>query len=196
MSLDQPGEPIDQPQWLPSTAEVRLLRLRLRLALLTMAIVPMVLLFGLAGASLTSFVDGKGIAVEPVAAVVAVSALLIALAVWVSRQVLRPAEQLAKSRAELQRLYEGAKADSLRDPLTGLGNYRAFQEELDRQIEWYRRYKVPVALLLIDIDDIEVVNESEGTAAGDDLLREMGRLMGQVARYADRGFRIGGDKFA
>jgi len=194
--LDQPKESPDQPDWQHSTAEVRLLRLRLRLALLTMAVVPMLLVFGLAGSSLESFAVGHGLPVVPIAVVVALSALLIALAVWVSRQVLKPAEELARSRAEVHRLYEVAKADSLRDPLTGLGNYRAFQEELDRQLEWYRRYKVPVALLLLDIDDIKLLNEAEGHLAGDELLREIGRLIGHVARYADRSFRIGGDEFA
>ena len=127
---------------------------------------------------------------------IAGAVVMIGLAVWMSRQVLNPAEALEKSRSELQRLYEAAKADSMRDGLTGLGNFRAFQEELDRQIEWFRRYKVPVALLVVDVDDLNVLNESEGHAAGDEVLREMGHLIGQVARYADRSFRIGGDKFA
>jgi diguanylate cyclase (GGDEF)-like protein len=184
------------PGWLQSPPEVRLLRLRLRLALLTMAIVPIILVWMVAGSSLAAFVGGAALPVEPLALMVSVAALLVVLAIWVSRQVLRPVEALEKSRAELIALYESAKADSLRDPLTGLGNHRAFQEELDRQLEWYRRYKVPVALLMIDIDDIKLVNEAEGHAAGDDLLREMGRLIGQLTRYADRSFRVGADKFA
>jgi predicted signal transduction protein with EAL and GGDEF domain len=142
------------PGWLQSPPEVRLLRLRLRLALLTMAIVPIILVWMVAGSSLAAFVGGAALPVEPLALMVSVAALLVVLAIWVSRQVLRPVEALEKSRAELIALYESAKADSLRDPLTGLGNHRAFQEELDRQLEWYRRYKVPVALLMIDIDDI------------------------------------------
>jgi diguanylate cyclase len=93
-------------------------------------------------------------------------------------------------------LYEVARADSLRDPLTGLGNHRAFQEELERQLEWFRRYKVPVALLIIDLDNFRLLNEAEGHVVGDDQLREIGRLIGQVTRYADRSFRIGGDRFA
>lgn len=194
--LDQTSEASVTPGWLQSPAEVRLLRLRLRLALLTMAIVPIILVWMVAGSSLGAFVAGAAVPVEPVALIASVAALLICLAVWVSRQVLRPAEALEKSRAELLALYETAKADSLRDPLTGLGNHRAFQEELDRQLDWFRRYKVPVALLLFDIDDFRPVNDAWGHSAGDELLREMGRLVGQLTRYADRSFRIGGDKFA
>src|SRR5262249_35158136 len=97
---------------------------------------------------------------------------------------------------EMTKMYETAREDSLRDALTGLGNHRAFQEELDRELEWYQRYHVPVALLMIDLDDLKLVNDSDGHASGDNLLRDMGRLIGEVTRYADRAFRVGGDEFA
>jgi len=160
------------------------------------------------GSSMVSTTSGAGwslLVFEPaptgpsahlVGLVLGLAVVLLVLTFWMSRQIVRPAEELERSRQEIHRQYEIARADSLRDALTGLGNHRAFQEELDRQLEWYRRYKVPVALLLIDIDDLKLVNDSEGHGAGDDLLREIGRLIGQVARYADRSFRIGGDEFA
>ena len=127
---------------------------------------------------------------------VTLTLLLVGLTVWMTRQILRPAEELERSRTEMRKMYETAREDSLRDGLTGLGNHRAFQEELDREIEWYQRYRVPVSLLMIDLDDLKLVNDSDGHAAGDELLREMGRLIGDIARYADRAFRIGGDEFA
>jgi len=168
--------------------------LRLRLALLTMAVVPMVL-------SMTLFRAAIGPATSPesaqiLGAMVALTLVLVALTVWMARQVLRPAEQLERARSETYRMYEIARADSLRDALTGLGNHRAFQEELDRELEWYQRYRVPVALLLIDLDDLKLVNDSEGHAAGDELLRTMGRSVTEIARFADRAFRVGGDEFA
>jgi len=122
--------------------------------------------------------------------------VVVVLAVWMSQQILRPAEQLDASRRELKQMYESARADSLHDALTGLGNHRAFQEELERQIEWYRRYRVPVALLLIDLDELKVINDSEGHAAGDDQLQAMGQLITKMVRFSDRAFRIGGDEFA
>lgn len=122
--------------------------------------------------------------------------VVVVLAVWMSRQVLRPAEQLDASRRELKSMYEAARADSLHDALTGLGNHRAFQEELNNQIEWYKRYHVPVALLIIDLDELKVVNDSEGHAAGDAQLQCMGTLIQKAIRFSDRAFRIGGDEFA
>jgi diguanylate cyclase (GGDEF)-like protein len=173
---------------------LRLVRLRLRLALLTMAVMPMAISMALMNALLTPMEQTQGMYVLLV--MVALTLLLIALTVWMSRQVLRPAEELDRSRTDLRKMYEVARADSLRDGLTGLGNHRAFQEELDRELEWYQRYKVPVALLLIDLDDLKLVNDSAGHAAGDEMLREMGKLIAESGRYADRAFRIGGDEFA
>lgn len=173
---------------------LRLVRLRLRLALLSMAILPMALAMAIINAALGSQPTEMSAAI--LATIVGLTALMVALTVWMTRQILRPAEELERSRTEIRRMYEVAKADSLRDGLTGLGNHRAFHEELDRDIEWYQRYKVPVALLLLDIDDLKLINDSEGHVAGDEMLREMGRLVGEVTRYADRAFRIGGDEFA
>lgn len=103
---------------------------------------------------------------------------------------------LTRSRADLQVRYQEAVADALRDPLTGLGNHRAFQEELDSQIENATRYDVPVSLVLIDLDDFKQINDSAGHAIGDQTLASFGRLVGSVLRKVDRPFRIGGDEFA
>lgn len=126
----------------------------------------------------------------------ALAVLVVALAVWMSQQVLRPAEQMDASRRQLKEMYEAARADSLHDALTGLGNHRAFQEELSRQIEWYKRYHVSVSLLLIDLDELKFVNDSDGHSAGDEQLHRMGQLITKVVRFSDRAFRIGGDEFA
>lgn len=103
---------------------------------------------------------------------------------------------LTRSRADLQVRYQEAIADALRDALTGLGNHRAFQEELDSQVENATRYDVPVSLVLIDLDEFKQINDSAGHAIGDQTLASFGRLVGSVLRKVDRPFRIGGDEFA
>ena len=80
------------------------------------------------------------------------------LAMW------RTVAPLVSKQAELQARYEAALADALRDPLTGLGNHRAFHEELDRQVAAALRYNVPLSLLLIDIDDFKSINDTRGHA--------------------------------
>jgi diguanylate cyclase (GGDEF)-like protein len=120
----------------------------------------------------------------------------IVLVGWMAREVVRPAEELAASRHDLGQLYESARTHALEDSLTGLANHRAFQEEFERQLSASARYHMPVALLLIDLDDFKTVNDSAGHAAGDDLLVEVGRLVRSHIRQSDQAFRIGGDEFA
>jgi diguanylate cyclase (GGDEF)-like protein len=113
-----------------------------------------------------------------------------------ARAVIRPAEQLARSRNDLGTLYESARSRALEDSLTGLANHRAFQEEFESLLALSMRHRLDLALLLIDIDDFKTVNDSAGHAVGDDLLTEMGRILRGQLRVSDRVFRIGGDEFA
>jgi diguanylate cyclase (GGDEF)-like protein len=103
---------------------------------------------------------------------------------------------LLRSNDDLQVRYETALADALTDPLTRLGNHRAFQEELDRQVEQALRYETPLALVLIDLDDFKAINDERGHAGGDAVLARLGELIVTVIRKPDRAFRIGGDELA
>ncbi|HYI21653.1 MAG TPA: GGDEF domain-containing protein, partial [Candidatus Limnocylindrales bacterium] len=127
---------------------------------------------------------------------VLIGLMALPIAFLLPRFVLRGTEHLEKATDEMQRVQDVTRADSLRDGLTGLGNHRAFQEELDRQLEWNNRYRVEIALLLIDLDDLKLVNDSDGHAAGDEMLRDLGRLIQQSVRFSDRAFRVGADEFA
>jgi len=131
--------------------------------------------------------------VDELGALLAGAAAALAIATLALAAVVRP---LVTTQAELQDRYEAALADSLRDPLTRLGNHRAFHEELDRQTAGALRYGVPVSLLLIDLDEFKAVNDGQGHAAGDRVLRGFGQLLATALRRADRAFRVGGDEFA
>ena len=126
---------------------------------------------------------------------IAAIALPIAMAALINR-ILAPAAHLESATDELRTMYSQARLDALLDPITGLGNHRAFQEELHRQIEDAHRHNHPLALALFDLDDLKRVNDEHGHAGGDQLLGSMGRLLVAASRAADRGFRIGGDEFA
>ena len=107
----------------------------------------------------------------------AAAALAIgSLALW------RTVAPLVSKQAELQARYEAALADALTDPLTGLGNHRAFHEELDRQVAAALRYNVPLSLLLVDIDDFKSINDTRGHANGDRVLRGFGSLLNGALR--------------
>ena len=115
---------------------------------------------------------------------------------WLGMSISREVDALERERDELRKLYGRARHDALVDGLTGLGNHRAFQDELARQLEVSKRMDMPLALLLIDVDDLKVVNDTRGHAGGDRLLEAVGLVMVSVLRKTDRAFRVGGDEFA
>jgi diguanylate cyclase (GGDEF)-like protein len=137
--------------------------------------------------------DSEPMVLLPLVAAAIILPLILA---QLARFMLEPAEQLAAAGDQLQGLYNRARSDALLDPLTSLGNHRAFQEELVRQIEGANRHGYALSLALVDLDDLKRVNEEHGHAGGDGVLASMGRLIATSVRAADRGFRVGGDEFA
>jgi diguanylate cyclase (GGDEF)-like protein len=82
------------------------------------------------------------------------------------------------------------------DSLTGLANRRTLDEEL--ALEWRRADRVgdSLAFVLLDLDDFKSVNDTHGHPAGDAVLREVGRILGQGVRQVDLAGRYGGEEFA
>ena len=142
--------------------------------------------FGLADADLLPY----GLAVAGPAV------LVLAVMVIVSRRADRIARALEEDRRSLQHAYDRARLDALQDGLTGLGNHRAFQEELDGQLATAREASAPLALLMIDVDDLKSTNDRRGHMAGDEVLRTVAQIMRANVRRGDHPFRIGGDEFA
>jgi len=186
-------DPTGHEPLLSGASSLRLVRLRLWLALLTMFAIPVAIatpvIFGLAQN------NGQTL-IAPMLAIAALSMGLGCLVVYMARLVLEPAEQLDRARVVLEDAYDQARAESLRDGLTGLGNHRAFQEEIERQWSSAARYNRPLALVLLDLDEFKQINDSEGHAAGDRVLHETGSLLTKALRRSDRAFRLGGDEFA
>jgi diguanylate cyclase (GGDEF)-like protein len=150
----------------------------------------------LAGPASGAFGAASGFPVLDALRLIIVALTLPVVMSLLARSVTRPAEELVASHDRLQRLYDQARLDALIDPISGLGNHRAFQEEMTRQIEAARRQGHSLALVLVDLDDLKRINDEDGHAGGDEVLSAMGRLIGGASRAADRGFRIGGDEFA
>ncbi|HEY8227014.1 MAG TPA: diguanylate cyclase [Pyrinomonadaceae bacterium] len=93
------------------------------------------------------------------------------------------------------------KMDDLRahadlDHLTGLANRRRFRVALQQEVERWRRYGVPCALLLIDIDHLKKINDKFGHPAGDAVIREIAQTLKEVSRDNDTPARMGGEEFA
>ncbi|MGY2897281.1 diguanylate cyclase [Deinococcus sp. UYEF24] len=85
---------------------------------------------------------------------------------------------------------------ALIDALTGLGNRRAFEQDLARELERSRRSKDPVGVLMVDLDGLKQVNDREGHERGDALLMTFARKLNSSLRTEDRVYRLGGDEYA
>jgi diguanylate cyclase (GGDEF)-like protein len=99
-------------------------------------------------------------------------------------------------RADLIQEEEHAKRQARLDPLTGLGNRRAFDERLDRAIESARVAGKPLSVIVSDLDDFKEINDSYGHLNGDELLRTAAEAMRAAVRDDDACYRWGGDEFA
>lgn len=82
------------------------------------------------------------------------------------------------------------------DHLTGLANRRRFRVALTREVERWRRYGVPCALLLLDIDHMKAINDRFGHPSGDLVIRHVANTLTQVSRDNDTAARLGGEEFA
>jgi diguanylate cyclase (GGDEF)-like protein len=82
------------------------------------------------------------------------------------------------------------------DPLTGLYNRLGFDELAIRELSRARRNASPITLMSFDIDHFKQVNDQRGHAAGDELLRVVGKAVRGAVRDIDVAGRLGGDEFA
>lgn len=83
-----------------------------------------------------------------------------------------------------------------RDTLTQLPNRRLFVDRLEQAIARAERHRESIALMVVDIDDFKLVNDSFGHEAGDKLIKAVGDLLSKSMRRADTVARLGGDEFA
>ena len=101
-------------------------------------------------------------------------------------------QQLVLLRQKIDRL----RADADLDSLTGLANRRRFRSALAKEVERWRRYRVPCALLMLDIDHLKRINDQFGHPAGDAVIREIAQTLKDVSRDNDTAARLGGEEFA
>src|SRR4051794_7224288 len=101
-----------------------------------------------------------------------------------------------EQRMELREEREQARRLAGVDRLTGLGNRRAFDNELELQLTRAHRRDTPVALLLADLDGFKSINDTHGHVSGDACLRRVAVAIAGEVRTPDACFRWGGDEFA
>ncbi len=91
-----------------------------------------------------------------------------------------------------EELYNSAN----RDFLTGIYNKKYFMDRINTEMSYSRRHKVPVSLILFDIDHFKKINDKHGHLAGDFILKEMISMIKSQKRQEDLLARYGGEEFA
>ncbi|MFV8827484.1 diguanylate cyclase [Alkalihalobacterium sp. APHAB7] len=81
------------------------------------------------------------------------------------------------------------------DELTETFNRKFFTMEMDRQLQEYKRSKVPFSIVLIDLDHFKKINDTYGHITGDEVLRSLSMFMKENKRHADFFIRYGGEEF-
>jgi diguanylate cyclase (GGDEF)-like protein len=98
--------------------------------------------------------------------------------------------------AELEKDRQALKKLSASDPLTGLCNHREFFRLLREETERSRRYRHPLSLLMIDLDNFKRINDTYGHPAGDRVLCAVAGVVRRELRQVDQVARYGGEEFA
>ncbi|HXY54326.1 MAG TPA: diguanylate cyclase [Nitrospirota bacterium] len=100
-----------------------------------------------------------------------------------------------KATEELKRLNELLLCQASTDPLTGISNRSKFSEALSIEIMRSRRFRLPLSLIIFDVDHFKIINDTYGHNAGDSALQYLTGLVEKFVRRHDVFARWGGEEF-
>lgn len=106
--------------------------------------------------------------------------------------------KLARSEEQLDQqsaVLKSQMAEARTDPLTGLPNRRAFDNELARRFAEWQRTKIPFSVIVVDVDHFKQVNDRYGHVTGDEILRSVATVLKDATRAMDLVARYGGEEF-
>lgn len=104
-------------------------------------------------------------------------------------------DQLQEKVFQLEQAKERLRELAVKDGLTGLYNHRYFKRFLTQEINRANRHKSQVSLIMMDIDHFKNYNDTHGHLAGDEVLRNVAKLMTENIRSIDVAARYGGEEF-
>jgi len=104
-------------------------------------------------------------------------------------------DTLSKNREELHRQNEELQIAARTDPLTGLANRRALDEDIQRRFSECQRSGAPLSVMLLDVDHFKDFNDAHGHRAGDEALRVIAGAVRTAMRHIDVVTRYGGEEF-
>ncbi len=104
--------------------------------------------------------------------------------------------ELIEANKKLEEFNASLERQAAEDGLTGLQNHIAFQDTLHREISRCQRYGSTVSLVMLDVDHFKYFNDTYGHPGGDEILRQVAKLLVSVIRTCDIPARYGGEEFA
>jgi diguanylate cyclase (GGDEF)-like protein len=111
------------------------------------------------------------------------------------RSVLAAAAALLAVSLKNAELFREVRESSVRDVLTGCVNRRHAMEVMDAELRRARRSRLPISLVMFDLDHFKAINDSAGHLGGDAVLASIGQRMHAVLRGSDLKCRYGGEEF-
>lgn len=155
------------------------------------AFVTLVAVLGIVAAVAISGDEDPGTALLRLVEVAAVAMM----ALLITRAMRRQRQTLLEREGELREALAVTERQALTDPLTGVHNRRSLDHALASVSSRAERDHRPYALLMVDVDQLKALNDRAGHAAGDAILRLVGRSASEVVRGYDLVARSGGDEF-
>lgn len=104
-------------------------------------------------------------------------------------------DKLKSKMAKAQKRAKSLEEELLKDSLTGAYNRRAYEKNMEKELQRYIRYKRVFSVLLFDVDHFKNINDTYGHAIGDKCLKEIIIRAGRVLRENDILARFGGEEF-
>lgn len=105
-------------------------------------------------------------------------------------------EACARKIESLKVSLRGVEEATLRDPLTGIGNRRLFDEAMQEAVKHSNARKAPLSLIICDIDHFKRVNDTFGHPVGDEIIKAFVGIIASSVRETDSVARYGGEEFA
>lgn len=109
----------------------------------------------------------------------------------IGKYIYYSARDITKKVATEKRLRE----DAFKDQLTGINNRRLFDTIIDNEIEISEKSNKPLSMILLDLDNFKIVNDTYGHSVGDELLRQSAQTVSSIIRNSDIFVRYGGEEF-
>ncbi len=100
-------------------------------------------------------------------------------------------QETARLRTDLEERHRQALVDAL----TGVANRGAYEERITQEHAAWKRYRTPLALMVVDVDRFKQINDSYGHKAGDQLLVKLSGIIQRNLRKTDKIGRYGGEEF-